>query len=232
MLDKEKICRFSLCNCATIYMEKYYNRDIIGRTYTPQFMSLDLFIKKAAIRKKIYYPYSSFWPKISGANPYIIPSKIRTFLFSPFNEIFHDFYTFGDNIRYAIPKDKRFDRIRPMGKRTIKINPTQFRDKLKSTLEKVDCLWRRPLKILVFYDYNGSTKKIKNRAIKFQNICTQFFKEDNTIQIIETKVFKDRIFDSWNHYSKYTYSNLLDRVKEIEVKNEKSINNNSNSSCI
>ena len=114
------IHRFSMCNCVTLYFPD---------TYTAHGMTLDFFLNKAAPNIRIPLIHTDLWPH-GYVKVFKIPKKIKTFLFSPFNEIYHPNYRFDDSVRYAIGPHPGAKPLKLLAKKIPRLSPKAFEKSL------------------------------------------------------------------------------------------------------
>jgi len=215
-----------MCNCLTVRMEKAAKRrkrDLPIRTYTAHLMTMDLFLRKVAPGAEFQIPYPNMWPK-AFITKYRIPETVQTFLFSPFNVIHHPNYIFDndkDKLRYVIPMapagitDNRFVNLRAHTTQVARISPQQFVRELTAVERKVDSIWAKPKKILVFYDYTLAPKAVQTRAKLFQKLARNTV-DWPLISVKETVKRNRKDPNVWPHYSGKTYLGCLSQIERLE----------------
>jgi len=223
MVEIAKFSRFSMCNCLTVRMDRHakttYKKKLL-RTYTAHLMTPSVFINEAYPGTIIDVPFKSYWPRAKHIRQYYIPQKIKTFLLSTFNEVFHPNYTFGTSTRYTVPFKYRKAVLKHKLSKRDNVKAKNLIDKktyikhLKQLDAKVDEIWGPVNKILILYDHSAAPSEIQHRANKFNKIARKTL-DWPCIPVEETYARGNR---TWQHYATNTYLKLLVQIEQLERK--------------
>jgi hypothetical protein len=214
-MDIDKFSRFSMCNCLTVRMDRLVKEASKNsvRTYTAHLMTPHLFLRKVEPGVTIDVPFKDYWPKSKYIRQYVIPKRVRTFLLSTFNEIYHPNHSFGDGIRYVVPRGFRNKLPKSASIKSIKrITAEQFSLQLKKIDKKISDMWGDVCKILVFYDHSRASTRIQERAELF-NQTARLAVNWPVIQVRERFPSEVR---TWQHYSNKIYLELYKLIGRIE----------------
>jgi hypothetical protein len=212
-MSNTKFYRFSMCNCLTIRMDqiaKKENKKI--RTYTAHLMTPSVFLAHACPGKEFTVPFHNFWARKDYIKIYKFPKHIKTFLLSPFNEVFHKNYTFYDSTRYAIPLEFTTSHKMKQFENVGRLPVYWYRRVLKKLNNKIDKIYPNSLKVLIFYSYTRAPQLMKRRALVFQKAAKETLQWP-CIRLIETAQQSNQ---SWQHYSTAAYRTVLDKLEKLE----------------
>ena len=206
--------RFSMGNCATLRMDRYGRKKNMTniKTYTAHLMSLDSFINFPKNNFNIKIPFD-YWPY---NKKYFLPKKIKTFIYSTFNEIYHPRYSVENSCAFTIPdnfKKRIFEKQR--NNKPIKslgfCNLYEYKKNIICLNKKVINIWGNVNRVLLFYDFKRAPKKIKIRARAFNKLAKNIL--GWKIVVINEKYLRA---GSWQHYSVETYLRLLKNIELLE----------------
>lgn len=198
--------RFSLCNCLTLHYPE---------TYTAHGMTIDYFINVIEAGKEIQVPHADLWPN-GYIHKYKIPKKIDTFLFSTFNEVYHQNYKSNDDDqRYAIGPHNECPELDKYYTPIDRLTETAFSLRLKEMDEKVRELFGNTTKIILFYDHTRAPEDVKKRFIAYNNACVLSLRWP--FYYVKDTVRKDA---NWFHYENKCKTPVLNSIINEEAKHE------------
>lgn len=199
----EYVKRFSMCNCLTISMPD---------TYTAHAMTVDFFLKRASPGRKIVVDVADERPD-DEARAFKIPRRVDTFLFSPFNEAFHDAYEIN-GVRYTCVGDELGKVLKPLPARPL----PEFGTSLLEMDARVTTMWGDVLKILVLYDSDAADDQIKARLVDHDDAAVEALGWP-VLRVLQeiTGRYADRANRGlWYHYTDATKVNVLRTVESME----------------
>lgn len=221
----EYMKRFSLCDCITIP---------IPDTYTAMGAGLELFLEKFVPGERFIMPYAQVLPedKLKKMRPiaYKTPKKIDTFLWSPFHEATSQYYSMGDEIKYAFRLKGGFLVNWKAARRVQPPTKTELLEQVRRMDKKVSRIWPDAKKIMIMYERSRMIDKSQGKRLN------EFTKESLNIlnwpvvkmELTEYDSLRPRkkigidengiVWNGWEHYSKEAYKRLTNKIIKEETR--------------
>lgn len=199
----EYIKRFSMCNCLTISMPD---------TYTAHAMTIDFFLERAAPGRKVVVDVADERPD-NEARAFKIPKRIDTFLFSPFNEAFHDAYEIN-GVRYTCVGDTLSESLEPLPRQSL----GDFSVSLSEIDARVATMWGDVLKVLVLYDSDMADRGTWTRLAGYDDMAVETLGWPTVwVRGGTSSKYAGRVARGlWHHYVDSAKAEVLAEVEAME----------------
>jgi hypothetical protein len=198
-------------------------------SYTAMGAGLELFIDKFKPGKKYIQPFAMKLPKdkVGHFRPfaYKVPKRIDAFLWSPFHDALSSYWDLGDDCRHAYRFKGQLLEDRGLATRLGAPSIKKIKEHIVVMDEKVDKIWRKPKKILVFYEHSRLREGPAKKKLRMFNKMAKDILGWPVVQMhltrYDAKDAKDKSENStkcwwgWEHYAQESRALMYNKIKKL-----------------
>jgi len=213
----EYVKYYCLCDCITLNMSE---------SYTAMGAGLELFLDKFQPGEKYIQPFAMKLEtgKTGNFRPlaFKTPKRIDVFLWSPFHEALSTYWDVGDDCRHSYRFKGQLLRDLRLAKKIEDPTVKEFKQQLRLMEKKVNRIWDRPQKILIFYEHSRLREGPAREKLELYNRLSQKILKWPVVQMKLTqydgkdKTDKpEKCWWGWEHYAKETRKLFFNEIKQL-----------------